>query len=136
MSREPPGGPLKRPDSGPGPTIFQAFCRFFTGSVRRVTGRSYTACDSIRYLATDALSILCFRSVGRLPETLCMDEEDGRPGPGAWQSGPADVLADASVKSLHHLHSRHSKSSPRAGHWTNLPSSRSTSKHQYQGETQ
>ncbi len=29
-----------------------------------------------------------------------MDEEDGRPGPGARQSGPADVLADASTVSL------------------------------------
>ena len=29
-----------------------------------------------------------------------MDEEDGRPGPGARQSGPADVLPDAFMKSL------------------------------------
>ena len=29
-----------------------------------------------------------------------MDEEDGRPGPGARQSGPDDVLTDALVSSL------------------------------------
>jgi len=33
-----------------------------------------------------------------------MDEEDGRPGPGARQSGPNDVLPDASMKSLCHPH--------------------------------
>jgi len=31
-----------------------------------------------------------------------MEEEDGRPGPGARQSGPADVLMDALVGSLRH----------------------------------
>jgi len=39
-------------------------------------------------------------SAGRLPETLRMDEEDGRPGPGAWKSGPVDVLKDALMGSL------------------------------------
>jgi hypothetical protein len=31
-----------------------------------------------------------------------MEEEDGRPGPGARQSGPADVLLDALMGSLCH----------------------------------
>jgi hypothetical protein len=29
-----------------------------------------------------------------------MDEEDGRPGPGAWQFGPNDVHTDALAGSL------------------------------------
>jgi hypothetical protein len=31
-----------------------------------------------------------------------MDEEDGRPGPGAWKSGLADVRKDAFMGSLCH----------------------------------
>ena len=34
-----------------------------------------------------------------------MEEEDGSPGPGARQSGPADVLSDALAGFLRHTHS-------------------------------
>ena len=36
-----------------------------------------------------------------------MDEEDGRPGPEAWQSGTAGVLTDALMESLSHTKDNH-----------------------------
>jgi hypothetical protein len=42
-----------------------------------------------------------------------MDEDDGRLGPQARKSGPADVLTDALAPSLRRNHSCHSITRPR-----------------------
>jgi hypothetical protein len=49
--------------------------------VIQVTGRSCSGCDSIRFLKLDARQAAVILSAWRLPGTLRMDEEDGRPGP-------------------------------------------------------
>ena len=52
------------------------------------------------FLKLDARRTFLHFSAWRLPGTLRMDEEDGRPGPRARQLGRVDVLTDASTSSL------------------------------------
>jgi hypothetical protein len=63
--------------------------------VPSVTGRSHSACDSIRFLAIDAWRIHpLFHQPGAGPN-LFMDEVDGRPGHVALQFGHLDAPQDA-----------------------------------------
>jgi hypothetical protein len=62
-----------------------------------------------------------------------MDEEGGRSGPGARQSGPADALPDALVKSLRGPDPRQFKSTFRVDYCVRLAPN---PKYQRQGETQ
>ena len=69
--------------------------------VRLVTGRSHSACDSIRFLAIDASPALFLGAAGRRFRAFdSMDEADGRPGHVALQFGHMDAFDDAPTPSL------------------------------------
>src|SRR5579863_10473074 len=72
--------------------------RMIEAEVTRVTGRSHSACDSIRFVSDDARR-LCRQCAGRLP-SLRMEEEDGRPGPRSRQSDTPRAPRDAAASSL------------------------------------
>ena len=68
-----------------------------------VTGRSYSACDSIRFLTGRPAEIPPTFAPRRLrPPTrdLYMDEEDGRPGARSRQLGPSSAPSGVALQSL------------------------------------
>lgn len=74
---------------------FQACYRFSSGKCGESQDVHSPPVIASDFLKQDAGGFFLQSSARRLPETLSMDEEDGRPGPGARQSGPNDVLMDA-----------------------------------------
>ena len=74
-------------------------CNLPDPPVPQVTGRSHSACDSIRFLAIDARRIHSIFICRRRSEPL-MDEVDGKPGHVALQSGHLDAPMDALKSSL------------------------------------
>jgi len=77
-------------------------------NVIHFTGRSHSACDSIRFLARDAPRNPSLFPLSAGPRPSSMDEADGRPGPVALQSGHLDAPKDAPKHSLRHVSDRRS----------------------------
>ena len=69
-------------------------------SVRQVTGRSHSPCDSIRFLKRLTPDGFISCSTPPAQALTFMDEDQGRPGPVAFQSGQLDALQDAPKASL------------------------------------